>query len=41
MRDAWQRGQPLAVHGWIYGLLDGRLRDLEVTATGALAGEPH
>lgn len=28
VRDAWQRGQPLAVHGWIYDLRDGLLRDL-------------
>jgi carbonic anhydrase len=28
VRDAWQRGQSLAVHGWIYGLEDGRLHDL-------------
>lgn len=27
-QDAWLRGQPLAVHGWIYGLKDGHLRDL-------------
>ena len=33
-RDAWQRGQPLAVHGWIYGLQDGLLRDLDMTVTG-------
>jgi len=26
--DAWRRGQPLSVHGWIYGLQDGLLRDL-------------
>ena len=32
VRDAWQRGQPLAVHGWIYGIDDGRLRDLKMTA---------
>lgn len=32
-RDAWQRGQPLAVHGWIYSLHDGLLRDLNVTVT--------
>src|SRR5581483_9238443 len=32
-RDAWQRGQSLAVHGWIYGLQDGLLRDLNVTVT--------
>ena len=30
-RDAWERGQELAVHGWIYGLKDGLLRDLKVT----------
>jgi carbonic anhydrase len=28
VQDAWRRGQPLAVHGWIYGLEDGLLRDL-------------
>ncbi len=31
--DAWERGQPLTVHGWIYGLKDGLLRDLGVTAS--------
>jgi carbonic anhydrase len=30
-RDAWKRGQELTVHGWIYGLQDGLLRDLKVT----------
>ena len=30
-RDAWERGQELTVHGWIYGLQDGLLRDLNVT----------
>ena len=29
--DAWERGQELAVHGWVYGLHDGRLRDLRTT----------
>ncbi len=28
VRDAWERGQRLAVHGWCYGLSDGRLREL-------------
>jgi carbonic anhydrase len=28
VRDAWSRKQPLTVHGWIYGLKDGLLRDL-------------
>ncbi len=31
VRDAWARGQALAVHGWIYGLRDGLLRDLGVS----------
>jgi len=30
--DAWKRTQQLAVHGWIYGLRDGLLRNLNVTA---------
>jgi carbonic anhydrase len=33
-RDAWERGQELAVHGWIYGIQDGLLRDLDMTVTG-------
>jgi carbonic anhydrase len=28
VQDAWERGQPLSVHGWIYGLADGLVRDL-------------
>jgi carbonic anhydrase len=32
-RDAWERGQPLAVHGWVYGIKDGLLKDLEATVT--------
>jgi carbonic anhydrase len=32
--DAWERGQPLTVHGWIYGLKDGILRDLGISASG-------
>lgn len=31
VQKAWQRNQPLAVHGWIYGLKDGLLKDLEFT----------
>lgn len=30
VRDAWGRGQELSVHGWIYGLRDGILRDLNI-----------
>ncbi|MBI4888271.1 MAG: carbonate dehydratase [Acidobacteria bacterium] len=29
--EAWGRGQPLSVHGWIYDLRDGLLRDLRCT----------
>jgi carbonic anhydrase len=32
-RDAWERGQELAVHGWIYGLHGGMLKDLNVTVS--------
>jgi carbonic anhydrase len=31
VRDAWARGQPLSLHGWIYGIQDGLLRDLRMT----------
>ena len=31
VRDAWKRGRKLIVHGWIYRVTDGRLRDLGVT----------
>jgi carbonic anhydrase len=34
VRDAWARGQSLAVHGWIYDLRDGLLRDLDMCVTG-------
>jgi carbonic anhydrase len=33
--DAWDRGQELTVHGWIYGLQDGLLRDLGITVSRA------
>ena len=35
VRDAWERGQALAVHGWVYGLHDGLVRDLKATAARA------
>ena len=35
VQNAWQRGQPLAVHGWIYGLADGLVKDLQVTLDNA------
>jgi carbonic anhydrase len=31
LQSAWQRGQEVVVHGWIYGLQDGLLRDLGVS----------
>jgi len=31
VQDAWERGQALSVHGWVYGLHDGRIRDLGMT----------
>jgi carbonic anhydrase len=33
VQDAWDRGQELAVHGWIYSIADGLLRDLDVCFT--------
>ena len=35
VRDAWKRGQRLIIHGWIYRLSDGRLRDLSVSMEGS------
>jgi carbonic anhydrase len=34
LQDAWARGQKVAVHGWVYGLSDGLLKDLGVTMDG-------
>ena len=31
VQDAWKRGQEISVHGWIYGLEDGLIRDLKVS----------
>jgi carbonic anhydrase len=33
VRDAWQRGQSLTVHAWIYGIRDGLLGDLGFSAS--------
>ncbi len=35
VQDAWRRHQPLTVHGWIYGLDDGLLRDLGICVSDA------
>ncbi len=34
VRDAWARGQRLALHGWIYGIADGLVNDLGFEANG-------
>ena len=31
VQDAWARGQSVAVHGWVYGLHNGLLKDLSIT----------
>jgi carbonic anhydrase len=35
VRDAWERGQSLALHGWIYGINDGLLHDLGMCISGS------
>ncbi|MEO6364861.1 MAG: carbonic anhydrase, partial [Luteimonas sp.] len=39
LQDAWSRGQQVSVHGWVYGLHDGRVRNLgmDVAAPSELA----
>ena len=34
VRDAWARGQSLAVHGWVYDVQDGLLRELGTSVAG-------
>lgn len=34
VQDAWNHGQELEIHGWIYGLKDGLIRDLEISISG-------
>ncbi len=31
VQDAWAKGQPLCVHGWVYSIADGLVNDLNVT----------
>jgi carbonic anhydrase len=39
VRRAWERGQPLSVHGWIYRIEDGLLQDLDVCVSSAEEAE--
>ena len=34
VQDAWARGQPISVHGWVYSLSNGLVNDLSATITG-------
>ena len=34
VQDAWSRGQKLSLHGWVYGLSDGLLKDLRISLDG-------
>ena len=34
VREAWERGQKLSVHGWVYALNDGLIRDLQISVGG-------
>ena len=37
VQDAWERGQNLSVHGWVYSLATGLVNDLNVTVRGPQA----
>jgi len=30
VQEAWRRGQQVTIHGWIYGIMDGLLKDMDV-----------
>ncbi|MEW6017565.1 MAG: carbonic anhydrase [Pseudomonadota bacterium] len=34
LREAWLRGQPISVHGWVYSLSNGLVNDMNVTVSG-------
>ena len=35
VQDSWKKGQPLSIHGWIYGISNGILLDLGVCISSA------
>lgn len=40
IQAAWTRGQAVDIHGWVYGLEDGRVKDLQVSVSGMGGVEP-
>lgn len=40
VEDAWQRGQEVVIHGWVYGLHNGLLEDLRITVSKPQDIEP-
>jgi carbonic anhydrase len=40
VRDAWERGQELTIHSWVYGVHDGLLRDLGITVSSQAEIQP-
>jgi carbonic anhydrase len=41
VQDAWQRGQSLTLHGWVYGISDGLVNDLRIEADSPGKLEDH
>jgi carbonic anhydrase len=41
VQDAWGRGQILSVHGWVYSLGNGLVKDLNVTTSGTSSTQKH
>ncbi len=40
VQDAWDRGQQVSVHGWVYGINDGHLHDLDMTISASPELQP-
>lgn len=40
VQDAWSRGQEITLHGWVYGVHDGLLKDLKLTVASQDELEP-